>query len=296
MKREKYIQTIVKSFIDSLDEHGTGWQKGWLTTGRGSGLVPVNGTTNREYTGSNVFYLMAVGAVNGYESNQWATYKQWQEAGKQVRKGQRSLADVMRFVQGTYEDSEGEEQFYKSMRFFSVFNEEQLEGYEKIETPTKPDEVELCVSASKFIDNLGADVVINGDRAFYDTEKDYINMPPRWKFMRTSDASPTMNYYSTLMHEHVHWTGHSSRLDRDMSGGKFHSSYAFEELVAELGSVLLSLKLGLTQQPTADHAKYINSWKKGLTDSPRLLLKAMAKAQQSVDWMEDKQPKQMAAE
>lgn len=296
MKREKYLNTIVKSFIDSLDEHGTDWQKGWLTTRKGSSFLPVNGTTGREYTGANVFYLMAVGAANGFESNRWATYKQWQEAGKQVSKGQHSTADVCRFVQGVYEDKQGEEKFYNSMKFFPVFNEEQLEGYERDEQPVKDNEVIQSSSADSFIDNLGADLRYGGDRAFYVPSKDYINIPDQWKFKDTRDATATQNYYSTLLHEHIHWTGHSSRLDRDMKGSSFSSSYAYEELVAELGSVLLSLQLGLTQQPTPDHAKYINGWKKGLKDSPKLLLKAMSEAQKATDWMWQSMNGEMAAE
>lgn len=285
-KAKEVADLVLKKFIESLDEHGTDWQKGWITTGS-SGFLPVNGVTGAEYSGSNVFTLMALGAGCGFESNKWATYKQWKSAGKQVPKGQKATGFIFRFESGKYEDSEGEEKFYKLMRGHSVFNEEQLEGYERTEPPAKPNEVEQQAIADRFITSLNADVREGGDRAFYVPKADYINMPPRWKFQDTSDATATQNYYSTLMHEHVHWTGHSSRLDRDMTGSSFSQSYAFEELVAELGSVLLSLRLGLTRQPTPDHAKYINGWKKGLQDSPRLLLKAMAKAQQAIDWMED---------
>jgi antirestriction protein ArdC len=286
MKGSEYADLILKTFIESLDEHGTDWQKGWMTTGS-SGFLPVNGVTGAEYNGSNVFILMALGGGCGFESNQWATYKQWQSAGKQVLKGQKATGWVRRFVSGTYEDGEGEEQSYQTMKVSAVFNEEQLDGYERTEPSAKPNEVTQQAIADRFITSLNADVREGGDRAFYVPKADYINMPPQWKFKDTSDATATQNYYSTLMHEHVHWTGHSSRLDRDMGGSSFSQSYAFEELVAELGSVLLSLTLGLTRQPTPDHAKYINNWKKGLQDSPKLLLKAMAKAQQAIDWMED---------
>ena len=233
--------------------------------------MPVNGVTGNDYNGSNVFLLMALGKMHGYESNKWATYRQWQSAGKQIPKGSKASGWVKRIVSGTYEDDKGEDQYYQSMKVFAVFNEEQLEGYERSEPPAKPDEVKQMQYADSFINALGADVIEGGDSACYVTDLDRICMPPRWKFKDTDDATATQNYYSTLLHEHVHWTGHSSRLDRDMNGSHFTSSYAFEELVAELGSVLLTLHLGLSRQPTPDHAKYINGWKKGLKDSLKTL-------------------------
>jgi antirestriction protein ArdC len=296
MKRDEYINKVVKSFIDSLDEHGTDWKKGWLTTSNGGSFMPINGTTNQEYTGSNVFYLMAMSAAHGFESNKWGTYKQWQAEGKQVPKGAKAAGLVRKFVSRVYEDDAGEGKSYQTFKVFSVFNEEQLEGYEREEVPVKSNDVTLCSDADRWIEGLGADIREGGDRAFYHTESDYINMPPMWKFKDTGDANATQNYYSTLLHEHVHWTGHNSRLDRDLNGNNFSSSYAFEELVAELGSVLLTLQLGLTRRPTPDHAKYINGWKKGLKDQPAALLKAMAQAQKASDWMWSKSQQKIAAE
>ena len=296
MKRDEYIEMVVKSFIDSLDEHGTDWKKGWLTTSNGNSFIPMNGTTDQEYNGSNVFVLMALGAAHGFESNKWASYKQWQAAGKQVPKGTKAAGFVRKFVQGTYEDQHGEEQYYQTFKVHAVFNEEQLEGYEREEVPVKPSDVKKQVMAEVFINKLGADVVEGGDRACYVPELDRILMPSTWKFKDTDDATATENYYSTLLHEHVHWTGHKSRLDRELNGSSFSTSYAFEELVAELGSVLLTLQLGLSRQPTLDHAKYINGWKKGLKDQPAALLKAMAQAQKAVDWMSERQTEKIAAE
>ena len=166
MKRDEYIDMVVKSFIDSLDEHGTNWKKGWLTTSKGNSFIPMNGTTEQEYNGSNVFVLMALGAANGFESNKWASYKQWQAAGKQVPKGTKAAGFVRKFVQGTYEDKHGEEQYYQTFKVHAVFNEEQLEGYQREEVPVKSNDVTLCSDADRWIAGLGADIREGGDRAF----------------------------------------------------------------------------------------------------------------------------------
>ena len=71
-KAKEVADLVLKKFIESLDEHGTDWQKGWITTGS-SGFIPVNGVTGAEYSGSNVFTLMALGAGCGFESNKCGT-------------------------------------------------------------------------------------------------------------------------------------------------------------------------------------------------------------------------------
>ena len=295
MKAQDFVEKIVKSFIDGLDQHGSDWQKGWLTTG-GNEFIPVNGVTGSEYSGSNVFTLMALGAASGYQSNKWATYKQWQSAGKQVNKGQKATGFAVKYGDGKRQDENGDDHYYKFMRAYALFNEEQLLGYERVEPPTKPNEVVAHAFVDDFIVAQGSTIHKGGDCAFYQVEQDFINIPMQWKFKDTDDATATQNYYSTLLHEHVHWTGHKTRLDRDMDGNKFSSSYAYEELVAELGSVLLSLQFGLSQQPTPDHAKYINGWKTGLRNEPKALLKAMADAQKAVSFLQDNWAAREAAE
>jgi antirestriction protein ArdC len=98
-----------------------------------------------------------------------------------------------------------------------------------------------------------------------------------------------VGYYSTLGHEHVHYTGHPSRLNRDFSGRFGEEAYAFEELVAELGAVFLAAELGLTVEPREDHAVYIHGWLHCLKHDPRAIFTASSKAQAAVNWMKEKQ-------
>ena len=106
-------------------------------------------------------------------------------------------------------------------------------------------------------------------------------MTPAKAFIDTKDATATQTYYATMLHEHAHWTGHKSRLDR-LPNNQDRKSYAYEELVAELTSVLMSAHLGVAKTPTADHAKYLNSWRQAIHDNPRVIMKAMADAEKAM--------------
>ncbi|MED5363292.1 MAG: zincin-like metallopeptidase domain-containing protein, partial [Bacteroidota bacterium] len=146
-----------------------------------------------------------------------------------------------------------------------------------------------------FIRLVNANVEYGGSRACYTPATDTINMPNADAFVDTPDATATQSFYSTLLHEHVHWTGHESRLDRLKSKGKFTSDYAYEELIAELGSVILAVQLGLEVQPTPDHAKYINTWLTGLKDEPRALVRAMSDASKAVAYLESEKRNSLMA-
>ena len=94
------------------------------------------------------------------------------------------------------------------------------------------------------------------------------------------------SYYATLAHEATHWTRHPSRLDREFGRKRWgDEGYAMEELVAELGSALLSANLDLTPEVRDDHAAYIASWIKVLKDDKRAIFTAASHAQRAVDFL-----------
>jgi antirestriction protein ArdC len=112
-------------------------------------------------------------------------------------------------------------------------------------------------------------------------------MPNRDLFVATKTSTATENYYSTLLHESAHATGHSSRLDRlDLKNRK---GYAFEELVAELSAAFLCNQLAVSSSPRDDHAQYLASWLKALDGDGDYIFKAASEAQKVVDWMDAKQ-------
>ena len=142
---------------------------------------------------------------------------------------------------------------------------------------------------------VDANVEYGGSSACYVPATDTIHMPKADMFVDTTDATATQSFYSTLLHEHVHWTGHKSRLNRLKAKGKFSSDYAYEELIAELGSVILAVQLGIEVQPTPDHAKYINTWLTGLKDEPNALTRAMTAAGKAVAYLESEKRKGLMA-
>src|SRR3546814_13604034 len=89
------------------------------------------------------------------------------------------------------------------------------------------------------------------------------------------------HYYATLAHELSHWTGHASRLGRDLKNRFGTAAYAAEELVAELSSAMLGAELGLPVTHLDSHASYIEHWPKLLKDDDRALLTAAANAERA---------------
>jgi antirestriction protein ArdC len=88
-------------------------------------------------------------------------------------------------------------------RGYSVFNADQVEGYEAPALPVLP-EVERIAHADAFFAALGLDIRHGGSRACYVPGQDQVRMPP-FEVFRDAVA-----YYATLAHEATHnaevWT------------------------------------------------------------------------------------------
>jgi hypothetical protein len=136
--------------------------------------------------------------------------------------------------------------------------------------------------------NFGATAAKNewgSERACYRPVVDLIEMPDRERFVTTSTSPATENYYATLLQELTHWTGHASRLNRDLKNRFGDEAYAMEELVAELGAAFLCADLGISNAPRPDHAAYVNHWLKVLQDDTRAIFTAAAKAHAAADYL-----------
>ena len=144
-------------------------------------------------------------------------------------------------------------------------------------TPTDTEPAEPT-PASDWLTAIGADVHYGGDRAYYAPNTDRIYCPALDQF---DDPEA---FWSTVLHEHIHWTGHHSRLDRLNISAPFGSpDYAAEELVAELGAAIAAASLDLSPQPRADHAAYLAHWLDILNEDPKALFRTAAAAQRAVD-------------
>jgi antirestriction protein ArdC len=161
---------------------------------------------------------------------------------------------------------------------FSVFAVEQVDGWTPPEIPVRsPLERDQIVEA--FFTAVGADVRHEGNRAYYSPTKDAIVLPEMDRFDKVAD------YYATSAHEHAHWTGHSSRLGRDLSGRFGSDSYAMEELCAELSAAFTCAALHLSPTPRPDHAAYLASWLRVLKADHSAIFHVASRAQAATDYL-----------
>ncbi len=254
--------------------------------------LPVNPTTQNHYQGVNIPCLWFYQQEKDYSSNEWATFKQWKQQGASVRKGEKASPIVFyKTLVKTETDNQGKEETVNvpMLRLYHVFNANQVDGYNsEIKATEKVDMVERIILADRFCANTKADIRTGEARAYYNTARDFINMPRTKEFVETSDSSATQNYYSVLFHELTHWTGSTKRLNRiKTDSDSVKQAYAFEELVAELGAAFLCAQLGISQAPREDHALYIKSWLQALKNDNKHIFKASAQAARAVEYLND---------
>lgn len=249
-----------------------------------SGL-PVNGSTKKEYKGINIVMLWISAASNGFTSNEWFTFKQAKDLKGQVRKGEKGTRVVFwKFLEKeTEESSENEDsKTNKSTvpvcRYFTVFNRDQIDGLPEVET-SEITEVERNMNIEMFIRGTGARIVEGPINASYNPAQDFVKIPSIHLF-----TSPEA-YYSTLFHELGHWTGHSTRLDRDLSGRFGDTSYAMEELIAEMTSAFLCAEF---QTPNfLQHGEYLANWIQVLKDDKYAIFTAAREATKAAQFLKE---------
>jgi len=218
--------------------------------------LPTNAITNNPYNGINTLILWSSTLKHGYGSNKFATYKQWQSIGAQVSKGQKGNQIIIYKPLPEQEDPTKPKVLLRSA---TVFNIEQVEGIEPEPISKHVDQTEILNNVEQFITNTKAVIEFKGDKACYIPSQVKILMTNRELFIGTQTSSATDAFYSTLLHELIHLSGHKTRCDRDMSSRFGTESYAIEELVAELGAAFLCAELNITQTPRQDHANYLSS-------------------------------------
>jgi antirestriction protein ArdC len=252
---------------------------------------PANAATGAAYRGVNIVSLWVEAKVKGFSSNLWATYKQWGDLGAQVQKGQKGAPVVYTSLKEREpEDGEDTDKHKLGRKFISkwytVFNAVQVDNWER-EHPAHGPEVSAFPSAEAFIAMVGARVKYGGTRACYRLADDTIACPSLEQFTGSSTSTPQEAFYATLLHEHVHWTGHEQRLNREFGKRFGDDVYAQEELVAELGAAFLCADLDVTNEPRADHAAYVASWLKTLKSHPLILFTSASKAERAVTYLHD---------
>jgi antirestriction protein ArdC len=274
-------QHITDQIVKAIEAGAGKWEMPWHAVGSAM-VAPINVTSGKPYRGMNTWLLMAASQEFGFSSNVWGTYKAWGAKGAQVKKGEKSTMVIFwkrSDYKVTNEAGEKEDKKGLLLRYYNVFNASQVEGYEPKVVPVLSTEQRI-ENAELFFDGLNIVVKHGGNRAYYIPSQDYIQMPEFSQFKQAE------GYYATMGHEMIHSTGHESRNNRLLNTTRFgDEAYAFEELVAELGSAFLCAHLGIANDPRPDHAQYIQGWLKALKNDKRAVFTAASKAQAALDYL-----------
>lgn len=284
-------RTITEQIVAAIEAGAGAFVMPWH---RDVGLTrPSNSLTGRPYQGVNVIALWAAAELHGFSTGCWATYKQWRLLGAQVRKGEK--ASVVVFYKETQvevidgESGEAEQKSLLYARASHVFNADQVDGWQA-PGPIPHDPVKALHDVEAFVASTRADIRHGGDRAYYRPASDHIQMPDRDRFTGTATIDASESYYATLLHELTHWTGHASRLDRDLTDRFGREAYAMEELVAELGAAFLCGELAISNTPRPDHAAYLAHWLAVLKADIRAIFTAARMANQALAYLNRLQP------
>lgn len=280
------IETIAEKLVAQLREGTAPWQKPWQP-GEPGAFLPFNPTTGKRYKGINALHLMS----EGHADQRWMTYKQAASAGAQVRQGEKGTpiqywkfseeqgltdADGKPVLGSDGRQARQSVPLERPQMFFStVFNASQIDGLAPL-APRPAAAWAPAERAERILQASGASIEHGGregrDSAFYRPSTDTIHLPGREQFP-TAD-----NYYATALHELGHWTGHASRLGRDLGHPFGSEEYAREELRAEIASMLLGDELGIGHDP-GKHAAYVGSWIRALQSDPLEIFRAASGAE-----------------
>lgn len=282
--RQSLYGEVTTRIIAELEEGRLPWVQPWDAM-RCPCTMPRNGVSDRAYSGINVLILWAKGIELGATSQRWLTYRQAEQAGGHVRRGEKgtTICYADKFTPKSDANAGGgndhEARTIAFLKRFTVFNVAQCEGLPQAlaSDPALPDPVMAIADADCVIAASGADFRIGGGEAFYAPGADYVQVPPQSAF------PDPVNWYRTALHELGHWSGHPSRLARDQSGRFGSSAYGREELVAEMAAAFACASLGI--EPSVRHADYIGAWLEVLREDEKAIFRAASAASKAADYL-----------
>lgn len=280
MAKTNVYEMVTERIIAELEKGVIPWEKPW--TGVRSGAY--NRVSKRPYSLLNQMLLKHTG--------EYATYKQWQDLGGQVKKGEKSEIVVFWKIfeaEETNKDT-GEKETKKIplLRYYNVFHISQVEGVEPLKPEQLNDEVEPIEEADKIItDYITREHIefteCRSNEAYYSPSSDRVVVPMKEQYKVINE------YYSTTFHELTHSTGHKNRLNRLQTGAVAAfggTEYSKEELVAEIGSASLMNLLGIeTVKTFRNSAAYIQSWLQVLRNDNKFIVSASSRAEKAVNYI-----------
>jgi len=304
--KQTMMQKVVDSVLSRIGKYGKDWLKPWASLG-----MPKNLDSGKNYRGINVIALWIAKEESGFTSDIFGTFNQIRKKGGKVKKGAKGT-QVIYMQPALYRNARTNETpdtsdgavkvQYNLMRSYFVFNIDQTTGLED-HKEVEAEGSETLLDIEQYVKNTGATIKYSSETLFlknscyYVPSQDYIGMVSKELFNSNESSSATQNFYATLLHELTHWTGHKSRCNRDEKyKAKYFENfdskekYAFEELVAEIGSAIQCCMLGITMEPTPHAIQYLNIWKDRIKERPETIFKASAMAQAGVNYIQDLQP------
>lgn len=295
-KFDEYVQKVAAQLIAQLEAGTAPWQKEWDTTLS----LPQSAVTGRPYRGMNSLVLLMEASTKGYRDPRWMTYKQAEALGGQVKKGEHGVQCVYWKEVRLEKAEEGEDAAKPKPKDktgkpdkadqnkvltrmipcrFVVFNVEQIDGLTLAPFTAHAHDWNPDKAAETILANSSAVIKhVAGPDAFYSPSGDFIQLPLKQQFPTAS------GYYDTALHELGHWTGHASRLHRDLSAGFGTPGYAKEELRAEISSMMVAGSIGLPHNVDR-HAAYVGAWLKALKDDPKEIFRAASDASNIRDFV-----------
>ena len=246
------------------------WRKPWIASNQA-----VSHVTGKAYSLLNQMMLGRAG--------EYVTFKQCQQEGGRVKKGEKSSMVVFWKWIETEDEETHEKKEVPFLRYYNVFHIDQCEGLKARYAETLPATADPNENAEVFINvylfRSGVKLIHqSGDRAYYQPAFDHVVLPCMEQFKETAE------YYSTVFHELTHSTGHESRLNRlDRTAFFGTEAYSKEELIAEIGAAALVNYSGLeTPSSFRNNAAYIQNWLGVLKGDKRFIVSAAGKAEKAV--------------
>lgn len=292
-QRKRLVDTIMAN----LENNHSLWRQGWQVAG-----APISAISGKRYNGVNRLFLSIATMERGYSDNRWLTYNQMQEKGWEFKRdaegnslGKNAGVSIEYFsfydkatkqkfdkhtLDGMTEaerDDYMDENVIALRKYYCVFNGDVIEGIPEREKHTvdPSGKNSRAEGILQFWSDNEAKIIYGGDEAFYRPSTDEIHLPERNAFVDLPE------FYSTVLHEIGHSTGHEKRLNRDLSGGFGSDKYAEEELRAEIASIFMEQDLGIeaSEKHIQNNSAYIQAWHDKIKDDPNILFRAIADAE-----------------
>lgn len=280
--QDELRRSITDQIVAALRAGERPWFRPWSDlTNSGS---PANVVSSKTYSGINPLLLDLAARRHNFQSRWWGTFRQWSDLGGIVKKRPDGVKPGAWGTQIVYcspvrkskqnDDGGSEEVKFFLLRTYTLFNADQVEGAAVDQYRARPRSLTDIVDyqpADRANRATDADIRYGGNRAFYSPAHDFIQMPVKESFVSAAE------WYATHFHELAHWS--ESRLE-------WESSYAMNELVAEMAACYVASELAIPQsEDLTNHTAYLGHWLKALEDDSKAIFKAATQASKVANFL-----------